>query len=654
MRKPARPVRESIRNVGWTDSIATRWHSVAAGAILACCLPSSANSRGGIRQPATSESSPPRELNGIDLDGKLRRLGHGRNEAVVAIVFLSTECPISNGYIPVLNRLVNRYSRQGVEFYGVISDSTVTRAAAVAHRKKYDPRFPVLFDASAELRKALRPTHVPQAFVLDREGRTVYSGLIDDQYAEIGKKRLVVRQRYLSNAIAAAVAGRAVRVALTEPIGCMIEETPGKTRPGSVTWCRDIAPIVLANCAGCHRPGETAPFPLLTYHDVAKRSQQIVHVIRKHLMPPWKAVHDFGRFQNERRLSDREIGLIATWSATGKPKGDVENLPPQPTFASGWWLGKPDLIVKMPQAFQIPASGNDIYRHFVISLGMRKDRLVAAMDFRPGNPRVVHHAVVYFDNTGTARRLEAQGGGNGYTSFGGPGFVPAACLGNWTPGCTPHRLPLGAGQAMPRRSDLVLQVHYQCSGKPEADQSEVAIYFCRKRARQVVGSFHVLNGKLHIPAGAARFRHQASYTLLTDVILLDAAPHMHLLGREMKVTATLPNGTVQPLVWVKDWDFHWQGAYTFLKPLSLPRGTRIDVDAYLDNSAGNPLNPSSPPRAVEWGEQTDDEMVVCEFRFTTRTRLEFLIAKRHYQRTMYQELFQYYRKRYGQRNSPAR
>jgi len=643
-----------MRQTGWLESIANRRCFVTAGVILACCLPASANAPVGIRKPAKSEPSRPSRLNGIDLDGKLHRLGHGRNEAVVAVVFLSTECPISNGYVPVLNQLVRRFSRQKVEFYGVIAESTVTRAAAVAHRKKYEPRFPMLFDASAALRQALRPTHFPQAFVLDRDGRTVYSGLIDDQYAEIGKKRIVVRQRYLSNAVAAAAGGRTIRVASTKPIGCLAETTPGTTKPGSVTYSRDIAPIVLANCARCHRPGESAPFSLLTYDDVAKRSQQIVHVIRKRLMPPWKAVHDFGRFQDERRLTDREIGLIAAWSATGKPKGDAADLPPQPKFASGWRLGPPDLIVKMPRAFSVPAAGNDIYRHFVIPLGTREDRLVSAMDFRPGNSRVVHHAVVFFDDTGSARRLEAQGGGNGYSSFGGPGFIPAGCLGNWTPGCTPHRLPVGAGQAMPRRSDLVLQVHYQCTGKPETDQSQVGIYFCRKRARQVVGSFHVLNGKLRIPAGAARFRHQASYTLPTDVILLDAAPHMHLLGKEMKVTATLPDGTVQPIVWVKDWDFHWQGAYTFLKPLSLPKGTRIDVDAYLDNSAGNPLNPSSPPRDVEWGEQTRDEMVVCEFRFTTRTRLEFLVAKRHYQQTMYRELYRYYRQQAQQGNSPGR
>jgi peroxiredoxin len=617
--------------------------------LIGCCLTLAPKTAPSGNRTAAASKAGCRRLNGIDVDGKLHRLGHGLNEAVVVVVFLSTECPISNCYVPTLNWLAKQYSRRGVEVYAVISDSSVTRAAAARYRRKYQLQVPVLFDASGALRRALRPTHVPQAFVLDRRGRTVYSGLIDDQYAEIGKKRAVVRQRYLADAISEAAAGREVLVTHTKPIGCLIEVTPEKILPGSVTYCRDIAPIILANCAVCHHPGETAPFPLLTYDDVGKRAKQIVHVIRKRIMPPWKAVHGFGQFKDERRLTNREIRLIATWSATGKPKGDLADLPPEPKFASGWRLGKPDLVVKMTKCFQIPASGGDVYRHFVIPLGTQEDRLVAAMDFHPGNPRVVHHAVVYFDDTGAARRLDEQDNGNGYTSFGGPGFVPAGCLGNWTPGSTPHRLPRGIGQAMPRGSDLVLQVHYHCSGKPETDQSQVAIYFSRKKARQVVGSFHVLNGNLHIPAGAARFRHQARYTLPTDVFLLDAAPHMHLLGKEMKVTATLPNGDVQPLVWVKDWDFNWQGPYTFLKPLFLPRGTRIDVDAFLDNSAGNPLNPSSPPRAVEWGEQTDDEMVVCEFRFTTRTRLEFLIAKRHYRQTMYRELLRYYQKQNRQR-----
>jgi hypothetical protein len=621
-----------------------RWSRLLVGIGLLPAVAAPRDAWSGDREHAKPESAAVMRLNGIDVGGKLHRLGHGLNDAVVAVVFLSTECPISNGYVPVLNQVAKRFSRRGVEFYGVVSDSSVTRAAAAAHGKKYAVGFPVLFDASGALRQALKPTHVPQAFVLDRGGRTVYSGLIDDQYAEIGKKRAVVRHRYLADAISAAVSGYKVRTARTTAIGCLIEAPPRKSKPGSVTFTRDVAPIVLANCARCHRPGASAPFSLLTYDDVAKRSRQIVHVIRKGLMPPWKAVHGFGRFKDERRLTDGEIRLIETWATTGKPKGDAANLPPRPTFVSGWRLGEPDLIVKMPKPFPIAASGNDVYRHFVIPMGTREDRLVAAMDFRPGNPRVVHHAVVFFDDTGAARRLETQGGGYGYARFGGPGFVPAGCLGNWTPGCTPHRLPRGSGQAMPRGSDLVLQMHYQCSGKPETDQSEVGIYFARKNSRQVVGSFHILNGKLHIPAGAARHRHRAAYTLPTGVVLLDAAPHMHLLGKEMKVTATLPNGTVQPLVWIKDWDFNWQGQYTFMKPIFLPRGTRIDVDAVLDNSAGNPLNPSSPPRAVVWGEQTRDEMVVCEFRFTTRTRLEFLVAKRHYQQTMYRELLQYYLK----------
>jgi hypothetical protein len=181
-----------------------------------------------------------------------------------------------------------------------------------------------------------------------------------------------------------------------------------------------------------------------------------------------------------------------------------------------------------------------------------------------------------------------------------------------------------------KASDLILEIHYQPSGKVETDQSTVALYYAPKKARQIVSEIQVLNYNLDIPAGAARHRHSATYTLPADVILLDCAPHMHLLGREMKATATLPDGRVEPLVWIKDWHYQWQEQYEYQEPVRLPKGTRIDVDAWYDNSTANPLNPFSPPQRVTWGEQTKEEMGICHFQYTCAKAENLVALVRHY------------------------
>lgn len=574
-----------------------------------------------------------KRIKGIDLDGQLHRIADRSSTRAIVFVFLSTGCPVSNSYVPRLNAIAKRQDKN-TEFYGVISDSATTRKLAIRHRKKFNVQFPVLFDASGELRRTLRPTHVPQAIVLDHNQRVVYSGLIDDWYAELGSKRVKTTRFYLEDGIEAALREQAPAVKRTTPIGCLIEDDDGRIESSSVTFCRDIAPIMIANCVDCHREGETAPFPLISYKDVSKRAKQIAAVTKSRFMPPWKPKPGFGHFRGERRLSKRQIALIAAWANGGKALGDPDDLPPQPKFPGGWRLGKPDLVLKMAKPYDLPAGGDDVFRHFVIPTNVSQNRLVAAWEFKAGNPRVAHHASIFFDNTGDARLLDAEGPGYGYSRFGGTGFVACASLGNWLPGSVPQKLPQGTGRMMPRGSDLVLQMHYQCTGKAESDQSTIGIYFADRSARQVISEFQVLNCNLKVPAGARRHHHRAVYRLPADVYILDAAPHMHLLGREMKVTAHLPNGKTVPVIWIEDWDFNWQGQYTFRKPLHFPKGTQITVDAWLDNSSKNPLNPNSPPKDAYWGEQTNDEMPLCQFRYTTRTAREFVTVERHYYRLL--------------------
>lgn len=563
------------------------------------------------------ESAPPKRLSGIDLSGQLHRFADEADCKATVVVFLSTECPISNSYLPLLNRMASKYRRRDVEFFGVISDPHVTRSEAAKHRKEYRISFPILFDASGGLRQALAPTHTPQVFVLDRNGSSVYDGMIDDQFVDLGRRKTRVEHKYLRDALQAAIDGRKADVVHTTPVGCLLEQAANESKSGDITFARDVAPIIQANCVECHRPGQSAPFSLLTYEDVSRHARQIAVVTKSRFMPPWKPAAGYGEFRDNRRLSKRQIDLISRWVADGKPRGKLADMPPAAKPPEqGWRLGKPDLVLTMPEEFSLPPSGPDVFQHFVIPSGMSEGRLIEAVEFRPGNRRVVHHASFYLDTTGAARQLDAADSGYGYSNFGGPGFTNRGSLRNWLPGMTPRRLPKGTGRPMERQSDVVLEIHYQRSGKPEKDRSSIGLHYAARNARQVVVEILVANKALEIPAGANRHREQATFTLPVATTLLDVAPHMHLLGTEIKAKATQPDGKVVPLVWIKEWDFNWQGQYSFRKPIRLPAGTRIDVEGWYDNSKQNRLNPSTPPRRVYWGDQTIDEMLICHFQCT--------------------------------------
>ncbi|MCS7466216.1 redoxin family protein [Stieleria sp. ICT_E10.1] len=558
-------------------------------------------------------------LKGIDLDGRLCRLGERGNTKAVVVTFMSTQCPISNSYVPQLNELSSKYRRSGVEFYGVVSDPSVTRADAISHRATYKVRFPVLFDGSGELRLALGPTHTPQVFVLDHRGRVLYSGAIDDRYVQLGRKKEAAETSWLEDAVQSVVHGTPIAVASTKPIGCQMEEPPNKTREGSVTYTRDIAPIIQAHCSSCHRENQSAPFPLLTYDDVSSHANQIAEVTRDRYMPPWKPAPGFTRLRDEMRLSDHQIDLIDVWVESGKPEGDPADLPAPVQHVKGWKLGEPDLILEMQEAFTVPASGPDIRQYFVIPSRLTDDRLITAIDFHPGTPQAIHHASFYLDTRRAGRRLDEADPAPGYSGFGGPQFESQGTLTSWFPGMTPRKLPRGMGRLVAKGSDIVAEIHYVTTGKTERDRSKIGLYFAHRSARQLVVEVQVGNKDIEIPPDQSHHHERAAYTLPVKTMLLDLVPHMHMLGSEVKVWAKSPDGRTKPLLWIKDWDFNWQGQYSFAKPVILPQGTQIIVDAWFDNSSNNPLNPHSPPVTVRWGDNSTDEMLLCTFQCTCET-----------------------------------
>ena len=381
-----------------------------------------------------------------------------------------------------------------------------------------------------------------------------------------------------------------------------------RTVAAAPTFNRDIAPILYQNCAICHRSGEVAPFPLLTYQDAAKRAKLIATVTERRLMPPWKAEHGFGEFANERRLTDEQIALIRAWADGGAPEGDAKDKPKAPVFADGWLGGMPDKVLPFPSAYSLAADGPDRFQCFVLPMNLDKDSYISGIEFRPENRRIVHHALVFLDTTGSGRSLANADGS--YPCFGGPNFR-GQLIGGWAPGSVPLANTDSSVRPIPKGADLVVQIHYHPSGKPEMDKSSVGVTLSDRPGAKGRTALILFNRRLDIAPGDSHYVVKASVVLPRNVELNAIAPHAHYLCKEMKITATLPDGSEKPLIWIKDWDFNWQGAYQYAKPLALPAGTRVNLEYVYDNTEKNPRNPSHPPVRVTWGEQTADEMAVA-------------------------------------------
>jgi tetratricopeptide (TPR) repeat protein len=380
---------------------------------------------------------------------------------------------------------------------------------------------------------------------------------------------------------------------------------------GPVTFTRDVAPLVFQRCAPCHRPGESAPFSLLTYDDVKSRARVIAEVTGRRVMPPWLPVPGHGSFAGERRLSDHDIAVLRRWHEQGAAEGDAAHLPPQPVFPAGWQLGQPDLVVTLPRPYQLRADGTEVWRNFVMPVPVSSAQFVRAVELRPGNARVVHHAIMGVDQTRSSARRDAQDAEPGFEGMDlGDAQSPEGHLAGWTPGMAPVPAIEGSAWRLEPGNDLVLQLHMTPSGKPESVQPQVGLYFAQAPPTGPSLVLLRLDGdhQLDIPAGAREFVVTDRFELPVDVQVLAVYPHAHFLARTMEAHATLPDGREQPLIRIDSWDFKWQDVYRYAKPFRLPKGATIAFRYTYDNSAENPRNPSRPPKRVVAGMRSTDEM----------------------------------------------
>ncbi|MDX2268458.1 MAG: hypothetical protein NW208_10155 [Bryobacter sp.] len=383
------------------------------------------------------------------------------------------------------------------------------------------------------------------------------------------------------------------------------------------TYTRDIAPLLARHCTECHRAGEVGPFPLDTFLAASRHAKLIAEVTAARYMPPYKATAASLPFHNERRLSNREIALFAAWARNGAPSGAPHGAPSRTSPLAPPPPEAPfDLTFTLPTPYSLPAEGRDLYRCFVVPTAAAQPRYINAFRFLPGNPAVVHHALFFFDLSGAARKLDAEHPGPGYPCFGSPGFLPTSSLGGWSPGNRTLRMPPNTAVRLPAGADLVMQIHYRLTGKPEADQSRLAVRFAPSAPAKRLLDIPLTSNQIDIPPGKAAYRVQDSFEVPVDVTLWQIIPHAHFLAQRVRAWATLPNQPRRTLLAIDDWDFNWQDIYQLRTPLLLPAGTLLEMEILYNNTAANPRNPHSPPRRVTWGFSTSDEMAGMHFNIT--------------------------------------
>jgi peroxiredoxin len=555
-----------------------------------------------------------------DSSGRPVALHDYRRGAAVVLVFMGTECPVGNLYMPRLVELSCAYHDKHVQFLLINSNAHETAEQAAEHARAYDVAFPVLKDPGNLVADRLGVERTCATLVIDGRGRLRYRGAIDDQY-DRGSRKTQPARNHLTEALDAVLAGRKVAVSSTAVIGCLIDRaspiaTVGnrpRIRPaprviqnalrdddssvavGPVTYAADVAPILQAKCQSCHRPGQVGPFSLLTYEQARRWAAPLREVVEERRMPPWHADPRYGHFRNDRSLSAAERATLLAWVDQGMPRGDLAAAPAAKPIAEAWTIGTPDLVIPMHEPFDVPAQGFVKYQHFRVPTGFTDDRWIQAAEARPGDRAVVHHIGVYVDDHHPESAADE------------PNVKHVVAL--YFPGENCPVFPPGIARRILAGSDLIFEVHYTPIGVARTDRSAVALVFAREPATHEARMRGIPNKTLRIPPGAGNHAVRSSYTFPADAHLLTLMPHMHVRGKDFLYTATYPDGHSEVLLSVPAYDFGWQSIYILSEPKALPRGTRIDCLAHFDNSAANPFNPD-PKAEVTWGDLTSDEMMI--------------------------------------------
>ncbi len=396
----------------------------------------------------------------------------------------------------------------------------------------------------------------------------------------------------------------------------------------TVTFHKDIEPILQRNCQSCHRPGEAAPMSFMTYGETRPWAKAIKQAVATRKMPPWFADPTVGHFKNERRLNDSDIAKLTTWVDSGAKEGSSADAPQPVRFTEGWGIGKPDQIFEMPVAFKIPAKGTVEYQYIVLPTGFTEDKWVSAMEARPGNRILTHHIIAFIREPGsrwlagakpgvifTPDQLPKEGGkrkdsGGGFGDF----------LVGYAPGVPAEKLEPGQAKLIKAGSDIVFQLHYTANGKEGTDISKIGLIYAKEPPKERIVTLAASNGKFAIPPGADNYRVDSATTVHANARLISFLPHMHMRGKAFEMRLVQPSGEKTDLLRIK-WDFNWQLSYEQAEPIYLRRGSKIEATGWFDNSANNAFNPD-PSKEVKWGDQSWEEMMIGFFNVAIDAKMD--------------------------------
>lgn len=537
-----------------------------------------------------------------DLAGQRARLSEYRGKVLV-VSMTSVGCPISKKLAPALVRLAEEFRDPRVQFLAVNADLENSPAELAAHAHDL-ARWRYVHDPDGRVRRVLGAQTTTESFVIDEAGTLRYRGAVNDQY-EVGVARRAAGFQHLRDALVDVLENSSVRLPVTPAPGCALSALPPVESPTPVTWFNQIARLTEFNCVECHRPNEAAPFALQTYEQTFSKRAMIERVLKDGTMPPWFADHAYGKWRNDRYLSEADRQMFRQWVAAGCPKGDPAEAPLVLKRASGWTIRPPDVVLDLPPQ-NIPAEGIVDWVEFPVPFVVTNDLWVSEAEIKPSEPEVVHHAMLFIEYAKDDPRRRNQTPAESEISGGGNGFWLS-----YFPGRKAMILPPGRGKLIPRGGRIHVQMHYNPNGKATTDRTKIGLKLLSAPPEKAVVSGSVAKGDIKIlPHSATNYFYSELFS--EDVRLLVLMPHMHTRGAAAAVYLQHPDGRYETLLNVPKYDFNWQVAYEFAEPLLVTRGTKIIIQHQYDNTAKNPRNPD-PTAVLLYGARTSDEMMANFF-----------------------------------------
>lgn len=527
------------------------------------------------------------------LNGSHVHLSDFVDRRLLVLFFYTVECPISNKYLPRIKELAAEYSKAGVEFIGVDPSNYDSVGEVVEHARSYQIPFRLAKDWDAKIAQKLGIKRTAEVAVISTDLDLIYKGRIDEQF-EYTVARAAEGKTYLKDAITSFLKGQTPQLSRTEGLGCAITY-PSRDKNDELTYADNISHVVQEHCLMCHVPDGIAPFSLNSYDKIVKWAPMIQEVISDRRMPPWHADRRYGKWSNDRSLSDEEREMLLSWIDAGMAPGKVpKNEDRSVSSDSRWKFGQPDYIASTPM-YDVRPNGPTYFENYFHKEKFDKETWVNAIEVISSNPKVVHHVTVYVIPQGTDRPLD----------WDDWGFFAAAA-----PGYSVTTYPKGYAKRIPAGASLYVETHYSPIGKKSQNQTSIGFHFTRPSRHSEVHTYGLGLRKFTIPAGASDYVLTAKTKVETDSKIFSLYPHGHFRAVSFTINAAYPNGTSETLLSVPRYDLNWQTSYKYSEPKSLPKGTEITCEAHYDNSFRNPRNPD-PKKDVTWGPLSEDEMMYC-------------------------------------------